>query len=180
MSLRTGENFSINDPGRSPANAAFFILRNGDPARRFIADWWAGHGAERFHFVPWYEQVALGLIWKQMGSRVAVLRSNRTGWQWKHMGRASAPTLHIDSSMGRFRLPAMRGALLALTLRDAMEMSQRVDGAPSPCAGFGRVVSVSFPRNLSSDLRTGPSAPGDEADREWLSRSQIDLGDGKR
>jgi hypothetical protein len=55
--------------------------------------------------------------------RGAVLLNGSSGL-WQHMGDESVgaghtPTTHIESSRGRRRVPFLRAALLALTLRDA-------------------------------------------------------------
>ena len=48
--LPHGEAFSIYRAGRSAASTAFFILRGSDAARRLVADWWEGTGADSQSF----------------------------------------------------------------------------------------------------------------------------------
>jgi hypothetical protein len=59
--LRHGENYRLDHAGKAMANAAFFILRNGAPAKQFVERWWNGGGRSmrRFAYLPWFEQVCL-------------------------------------------------------------------------------------------------------------------------
>lgn len=117
--LQPHQRFSLDKPGRSHANAAFFILRNGASSRRFVADWWSydfgGVGSMRyaFNFRPWFEQCSLSHMWPHPGCVVL----NGTSGEWKHMlkagtggalnasmlRRSGVPVVHVDSSSGRYR-----------------------------------------------------------------------------
>jgi hypothetical protein len=154
---KLGVPFSVDVAGKTRANAAFFILRNGQPAKQFIADWWGYPGVEGFAFKPWFEQVALSLMWPYRGC--VVLNGSAAG-EWAHMSDASidhstTPTTHIESARGRRRLMYMQAALLALTLKDA-----RRGRDAEACAGRGaesRVIAIDLGVNESVDLRGPPT-----------------------
>ena len=96
--------FSIYRAGRSAASTAFFILRGSDAARRLVADWWEGTGADSqiFAFRLWYEQSSLALLWPKLLPSVGVLNSSRRG-VWVHM----LPSAHHDARKQSVREAAL-------------------------------------------------------------------------
>ena len=163
--MPAGTPYSIDAPGKAKANAAFFVLRNGQPAKQFVAAWWSHRGAEQFAFRPWYEQVALSLMWPVRG--VVVLNSSTSG-EWAHMnersiGSTPTPTSHIESARGRRRLGYMQAALLALTLNDARRGRSASECGAAAGGGFksgeSRVVYLELGVNQSVDLAGPPTIP---------------------
>lgn len=75
--------FVLDAPGRAMANSALFILRNIAASHEFLRRWWDERRARPYHTLPWYEQVALALIWDDhtRAGRVALLNGSRGLWR---------------------------------------------------------------------------------------------------
>ena len=174
--LQAHEKFDLKRPGHSHANAAFFILRNGDRARRFVTRWWSydwlgrPHWQRTFSFRPWFEQVSLSFMWPVPGC--ALLNGSEAG-PWVHMLKPRhegavlwlpvdnrTPTVHMDSSNAKDRNRIAeslwrRRRKAAFLLSDA----SRFAAGKHACAAGERppaLILTRVPRNFSSDLERAP------------------------
>lgn len=185
--LADGEAFSIYRAGRSVASTAFFMMRGGanDAARRLVARWWEGTGADSqaFATAPWFEQSGLGLLWPQLSS-VSVLNSSTHGL-WIHMLPAAhqdarkrsvreaalgaTPVVHVDSASDsvRHEQRLKLGAHLAQLCQPACRLLASEDEARelSRSSSWFRLIDV--PANVTADLHEG-GGPAPGVDAEWF------------